>query len=267
MAWSSLGTKHRVAVNDEVLEVRAVQRRPLAERLCRESLGSIRTVPWKNHVPLLAEISPIVLLPLPDVEPASRIPVQPEFAPRKVYIRHADLEKLEYTSNCRRCVQMRRGDKAAGVPHTAVVTRLSEPWVTLEIRVSQPPRSASQNSLRKGLLKEILARKQAALERTTRSKLKRGASGSGNHSHSSSSSSSACATTSDNEVRPNSDIDLEDRDAMIDYLFPGLTKEQTIEANETYELLLTLGADEGVAQTTVAGSAGDVWVEGRLRWA
>ena len=33
-------THHRVAVNDEVLEVRAVQRQPLAERWCRESLGS-----------------------------------------------------------------------------------------------------------------------------------------------------------------------------------------------------------------------------------
>ena len=43
VAWSSLGaTHHRVAVNDEVLEVRAVQRRPLTERWCRESLGNIR---------------------------------------------------------------------------------------------------------------------------------------------------------------------------------------------------------------------------------
>ena len=33
------------------------------------------------------------LPPLPDVEPAARVPVQPEFSPRRVYIRHADLEK------------------------------------------------------------------------------------------------------------------------------------------------------------------------------
>ena len=33
VAWSPFGTTHhRVAVNDKVLEVRAVQRRPLAER-------------------------------------------------------------------------------------------------------------------------------------------------------------------------------------------------------------------------------------------
>ena len=39
---------------------------------------------------------------------------------------------------------------------------------------------------------------------------------------------------------------------MIDYLCPDRTNEQTIEANETYELLLTLGADVCVARTTVA---------------
>ena len=39
---------------------------------------------------------------------------------------------------------------------------------------------------------------------------------------------------------------------MIDYFCPDLTKEQPIEANETYELLLTLGADVSVARTTVA---------------
>ena len=122
LRWST--THHHVAINDEVLEVRAVQRRPLAERWCRGSLGGIRAVPWKNPPPLLDEVPPVVLPPLPDVEPA----VQPEFAPRRVEIRHADLEKWKYTSNCRKCMQMRKGYKAAGVPHTAAChTGLSEP--------------------------------------------------------------------------------------------------------------------------------------------
>ena len=64
---------------------------------------------------------------------------------------------------------------------------------------------------------------------------------------------SACAPTSANEARPNFDIDLDDRDAMIDNFCPDLTKEPTIEANETFELLLSLGADMSVARTTVAG--------------
>ena len=39
---------------------------------------------------------------------------------------------------------------------------------------------------------------------------------------------------------------------MIDYLCPDLTNEQTVEANETQELLFTLGADMSVPRTTVA---------------
>ena len=65
--------------------------------------------------------------------------------------------------------------------------------------------------------------------------------------------SSSCAPTCDNEVRPNSDNDLDDRDAMMDYFCLDLTKEQMIEANEICELLLALGVDVGVARTIVAG--------------
>ena len=96
-------THHRIAVNDEILEVRAVQSRPLAERWCRESLGNIRAVPWKNPAPLYDEVQQVVLPLLPDVAPAARIQVQPECAPRRVYTRHTDLEKWRNTSNCRRC--------------------------------------------------------------------------------------------------------------------------------------------------------------------
>ena len=72
----------------------------------------------------------------------------------------------------------------------------------------------------------------------------------GNHSHSSSSSSSACAPPSDNEPRPNFDAVMDDRDEIDEELC--LANVQTIEANETNELLLTLGADMSVARTTAA---------------
>ena len=223
--WGTI--HHRVAVNDEVLEVRAVQRRPLAERWCRESLGNIRAVPWKNPAPLLDEVPPVVLPPLPDVEPAARVPAQPEFAPRRVYIRHADLEKWGYTSNCRRCMQMRRGYKAAGVPHTAACRDQIERSMA---DVGDPRLAHAEERLT-----EFLEDKIAEGDPRTQS----GSSGSdnpiqaeeecipcvpsesdGNHPQSSSSSSSACAPTSDNEVRPNPDNDLDDRDAMIDFLCP-----------------------------------------------
>ena len=144
---------------------------------------------------------------------------------------------------------------------------MSDPWVTFEINVSPPPRSASQNLARKRLPTEIPARKQLSpLERATRAKLRRSAFESclatsrirrakvtKSHSYSSSSPSSACSPTSDSEARPNFDIVLINRDAMIDCFCPDLTQEQPIEADETYEMLLTLGADMSVARTTVAG--------------
>ena len=69
-----------------------------------------------------------------------------------------------------------------------------------------------------------------------------------------------------NEARPNFDAVLDDRDEMADHLCAevtdeqtiadhfcgGLTDEQTFEANETYELLWTFGADASVERTTVA---------------
>ena len=220
--WGTI--HHRVAVNDKVLEVRAVQRRLLAERWCRESLGNIRAVPWKNPAPLLDEVPPVVLPPLPDVETAARVPVQPELSPSIVYIRHADLEKWGYTSHCRRCMQMRRGYKAAGVPHTAAF----RDQIKRSMADVGDPRLAHAEER----LTEFLEDKIAEGDPCTQS----GSSGSdnpiqaeeecipcvpsesdGNHPQSSSSSSSACAPTSDNEVRPNPDNDLDDRDAMIDF--------------------------------------------------
>ena len=66
----------RVAVDDEVLEVRAVQRWPPVERRCRECFGSIRAVPRKNWAPPVNEV-PLVVLPpqLLHVECAPATPI------------------------------------------------------------------------------------------------------------------------------------------------------------------------------------------------
>ena len=157
---------------------------------------------------------------------------------------------------------MRRCYKAAGVPHTAAC----RDWIERTMGDVGNPRLETVEEH----ITEFIAEKIAEGDLRTQA----GSSGAGNpiqaeeecigvpcvpsesdgkHPHSSSSSSSACAPTSDIEVRPTSDNDLDDRDAKIDYFCPDLTKEQTIEANETYELLSTFGADVGVARTIVAG--------------
>ena len=110
---------HRVAVNDDVLEVRSVQRRPLAELWSRVSLDCIQAALWKNPAPPFGVVPPVVLPSLRAVELADRVLVRPEFASRWVCIRLSDLETWRYSSSCRSSMQMRQGFQAAGVPHTA----------------------------------------------------------------------------------------------------------------------------------------------------
>ena len=119
---------------------------------------------------------------------------------------------------------MRRGYKAAGVPHTAAFRDQIERSMA---DVGDPRLAHAEERLT-----EFLEDKIAEGDPCTQS----GSSGSdnpiqaeeecipcvpsesdGNHPQSSSSSSSACATTSDNEVRPNPDNDLDDRDAIIEF--------------------------------------------------
>ena len=61
--WGTIS--HRVAIGNEVIEVRAVQRRPLPERWSKEALEQIRAVPWRNPAPPIAEAPMVVLPPLP----------------------------------------------------------------------------------------------------------------------------------------------------------------------------------------------------------
>ena len=81
VAWSTVGVQpiiaFRVLCNADHWQ----------KRWCRELLGNTRAVSVEEPGALFDEVLPVVLLPLPDVEPAARIPVQPEFDPRRVYIR------------------------------------------------------------------------------------------------------------------------------------------------------------------------------------
>jgi hypothetical protein len=53
---------------------------------------------------------------------------------------------------------------------------------------------------------------------------------------------------------------MEEQDAVLDYLCPGLTPEESVEANHIYELMLTMGADAGVAKGKVAELYSPPWV-------
>jgi hypothetical protein len=109
---------HRISVGREVFEVRAVQRRPADERWNLPLLEAVLALPWCNPAPEEGEAMRV----LPPLEGAAAAGAQPrvrdEPAPKRVYIRSADLDKWGYTSNCLRCNLMREGRSAAGKAHT-----------------------------------------------------------------------------------------------------------------------------------------------------
>jgi hypothetical protein len=108
---------HRISVGREVFEVRAVQRRPTAERWNLQLLEGVLALPWKNPAPEEGEEAMRVLPPLEGTA-AAPPRVRDEPAPKRVYIRNTDLERWGYTSNCHRCNLMREGRSAAGKAHT-----------------------------------------------------------------------------------------------------------------------------------------------------
>jgi hypothetical protein len=108
------GTIHnRVSVGNEVLEVRAIQRRPEAERWSKDVLEGVKALPWRNPAP--DEVEPMrVLPPLEGGPPEQQTRARAEPGPKRVYIRHSDLERWGHISNCHRCLLMREGRPFSG---------------------------------------------------------------------------------------------------------------------------------------------------------
>jgi hypothetical protein len=113
--WGS--ATHRIHAGCQVVDARAVQRVPLAERWVADRLAEIRATPW-----CLApgpEGAAVVVLPALPVDPAAAppAPAEIEYRPRRVFIRKEDLERWGYTAGCRRCVLTREGNQAQGINH------------------------------------------------------------------------------------------------------------------------------------------------------
>ena len=115
--WGS--TISRVHSKGEVVDARAVQRVPLAERWSAAGLEEIRATPWcVRPPPPGAGAAPVVLQPLP--AESAPVPFAPEpapYRPRRVFTHRADLEQFGYTAGCRRCMLTREGSRAQGIPH------------------------------------------------------------------------------------------------------------------------------------------------------
>ena len=115
--WGS--TISRIHSQGEVVDARAVQRVPAAERWSAAALSEVRATPWCVRPGAPDEDAPIVVLPpLPGGAAAAAPPPEPlGYRPRGVFITRADLETWGYTAGCRRCTMVREGARAQGVAH------------------------------------------------------------------------------------------------------------------------------------------------------
>ena len=94
----------RIHSQGEVVDARAVQRVPVAERWSAAALGEIRATPWCVRPGAPGEDAPLVVLqPLPRGAAAAPPPAPLGYRPRRVFITRADLEMWGYTAGCRRC--------------------------------------------------------------------------------------------------------------------------------------------------------------------
>ncbi len=113
------GIVHQVYANGKVHAIRGVQRQPRDARWRKEALEAVTATPW-NRAPA-AEGELIVLPPLaPPAAAQGAAPEEvrePEYNPRRVFIKLADLELHGFTAGCRRCGLMRNGLPALGVKH------------------------------------------------------------------------------------------------------------------------------------------------------
>jgi hypothetical protein len=106
---------HLVSFGDRVIECRAVQRVPKADRWKIDMINTVRATRWAN--PAVADPAPLVVLPGPVESPPEPPDARP-YVPRPVYIRMEDIRRFGRTAGCRRCTLMTNGEPARGIVHT-----------------------------------------------------------------------------------------------------------------------------------------------------
>ncbi len=114
------GIVHQVFANGKVHGVRGVQRQPRDARWRKEALEAVTATPWDRAPTAEGELRvlPPLAPPAAAQGPAAAEEVrEPEYNPRRVFIKLSDLELHGFTAGCRRCNLMRNGQAALGVKH------------------------------------------------------------------------------------------------------------------------------------------------------
>jgi len=119
--WGSID--HLIATENEVVDARAVQRRPIGERWDRLAIEGIEMTPTMRKIPEGCHKELVVIPPKTEREKEEEGPREvkdpPRPLPKSTYITPEDLETFGYTKGCRRCTLMREKKKAHGIRHSA----------------------------------------------------------------------------------------------------------------------------------------------------
>ena len=106
---------HLVSFGNRIVECRAIQRVPLADRWKSEMVDAVRATRWANPAPIANAAAPAVLPGPAELPPA---PPARGYESKSVCIRAEDLRKYGRTAGCRRCTLMTNGESARGIAHT-----------------------------------------------------------------------------------------------------------------------------------------------------
>ncbi len=151
------GVIQSVYANGKVHEIRGVQRQPREARWRKEALEAIAATPWNREPAAEGElrILPPLAPPAAAQGPAAAEEVrEPEYNPRRVFIKLSDLELHGFTAGCRRCNLMRNGQAALGVKHLDAC----------RLRVEQAMRDSNHPRLERAEVRQLgeLERRAAA---------------------------------------------------------------------------------------------------------
>ncbi len=115
------GIVHQVYANGKVHGIRGVQRKPRDARWRKEALEAVTATPWNREPAAEGELRVLPPLAPPlaaqGAAVAEEVRDEPEYNPRRVFIKLSDLELHGFTAGCRRCGLMRNGLPALGVKH------------------------------------------------------------------------------------------------------------------------------------------------------
>ncbi len=114
------GVVHQIFANGKIHEVRGIQRQPREARWRKEALEAVTATPWNREPAAEGELRVLPPLAAPAAAAAAEVPEvrEPEYNPRRIFIKQADLERFGFTAQCRRCQLMRAERKAQGIKHS-----------------------------------------------------------------------------------------------------------------------------------------------------